>query len=293
MKKHIHAIGSRFQDLDTQRHVNNSFYGFFCLEAQYAILTEHGLTTAQLLEEQFDLQTHSVSIHFFRQLREFENLEVHTNYFFFATGEVYWQHQVFSGKTLSATIVWHSNFWQNNKQILPPELFSVQSSQKPQELATELEKIKFHSFKENCKRSVAEFPLRYIDLDAFHGYPPPFFWRLTEEGRWYFLEEMGFSLDFWFSKDMMFFLLHSEHLYYPMARGDLRAKKVKVFTWYESMTRARTYIRQSIVDENDKLMFETRGEFALVSLSRARPIRLPPLVLDMGRDYVENHGRSS
>lgn len=287
-QKHIYAIGSRFQDLDTQRHVNNSLYGFFCLEAQYAILTEQGLDTAQLLEQHLYLETRSVSIDFFRQLRAFVALEVHSEYFFYKNGEVFWQHQIFSGEILSATVVIHSVFLQNQKPILPLSLLHLQTAQKPQELVATLEKIKFPNFQENCKRSIADFPLRYIDLDAFHGYPAPFFWRLTEEGRWYFLEEMKLSLDFLFSKDMMFFLLHSEHLYYPMARGDLRTKRVQVFTWYESMTRARTCIRQSIVDENGNPMFETRGEFALVSLSRAKPIRLPAIVLDMAKDYVEN-----
>lgn len=289
MYSHIHHVISRMSDLDTQRHINNSFYGYYAIEAQYALLQQNNLDLKTLVERSIHLETRSSSVSFHRQQAAFTDIEVHSNFLFNLQGEGFWNHKIFSGKTLAATVTMKTVFLKELQPFLPEELLAFTAESEHQEIPDELKNnIEFAPFSENCKRSQLQIPLRYTDLNAFRTYSTPLFWRFTEESRWRLLDDIGITLDFLFGNDMMFFLLRNDYIYYPVKRQ----KNIHVVSWFEKMTRSRSYIRQQITTTEGELMAETVGEFVLVSLSRSKPIRLPPFLIEAASEYMESFSKN-
>lgn len=284
MYKHSHTANSRVSDLDTQRHVNNSVYGIWAQEAQYAVLQEKGLKPLTLLERDIHFTVTASSTHFHRQQEAFASLHIESEYIFDERGKGFWKHKIFEQKTLAATLVMNTLFLQDGVPVLPAELKAFVGA--PDIIHEQTDELnmdeQFGGVPQNCKISRVRIPMRQADLDVFHRYPLTLYWRFFEEGRWHFLNGMGLTVEVLFGNDIMFFLLRNHYKYYERKNNG----GVEVFTWFENLSRVRSYLRQKILDAKGNPIVETRGEFALVSLSRSKAVRIPPFIIEAGKEYV-------
>jgi acyl-CoA thioesterase FadM len=276
------AVTTRTSDLDSLRHVNNRVYEQFCSEGRYRLLQEQGYSIEALLNQAITLRPVASFVKFFLQQKSGATLDVRTEAFPSGNGIILWNHHI---SQPDGQAVCH----------LQAETATLDHRRKSTELLPALEDSPVQlliedvpGFSGKCARVASSYAIIYSDMDAFGKLPIAALWRIFEEGRHMFGEQLGLSTERLVHLDTLLFWVTGTYRYYqPLNPG----QQVCVHTWLERIARIRVFIRQEIrTADGAELLGASREEHLVVSLSEARAKPLPSELATMLQAYVEYQG---
>jgi acyl-CoA thioesterase FadM len=127
-------------------------------------------------------------------------------------------------------------------------------------------------------------------MDVFGALPMAAYWRIFEEGRHMFGEQLGISREKMIHLDTnIFWVAGTYRCYKPIFPG----QQIRIDTWLEAIDRFRAYFRQEIrTAEGAHLLGASREQHLIVSLSRARTKLLPPELLEILKPYIEERSEA-
>jgi len=268
-------ILTRFNDLDSQSHVNSAFYEVYSSEAQFYILSKFGYSFQALLQKGLSVRPQYAQIQFIQQQLPQKKLFISTN-FGFENKNLIWEHTFFDDEEKKICIhhVVNSIVNKENNFVIPEDL-------KPKKI----EIFPISSFSNNCKQSLMEHTIRHIDLDGFRNVSTINVWRLNEEARWLFFKEVNLPFQTLFEQNYSFFWIDGIYKYYDFPKLD---EEIKINSWIEKIKGARILIRQDALNkENHKLLYSTLSEFVTVDLARLRAVRIPDYFKESFIHYTE------
>jgi acyl-CoA thioesterase FadM len=122
-------------------------------------------------------------------------------------------------------------------------------------------------------------------MDVFGKLPLAAYWRIFEEGRHMFGEQLGLTLQKLVQLDThIFWIAGTYHAYRPIHAG----QQVIIHTWLERVDRIRAYFRQEIRSAAaGDLLGASREQHLIVSLSASRPKTAPPDLAAILEPYIE------
>ncbi len=274
------SMTTRTSDLDSLRHVNNRVYEQFCSEGRYRLLEEQGYSIEALLEKAITLRPVASFVKFSLQQKSGSTLNIQTEAFPLGHGVILWNHHISQpdGKAVCHLQAKTEALERHGKPI---ELLPVTDENPVQVL---IENVP--PFSGNCSRVSSSFSAIYTDMDPSGTLPIAAFWRIFEEGRHMFGEQLGLTLERFVQLDTHFFWVAGTYqLYQPIKAG----QRVSIHTWLERIVRTRVYIRQEIrAADGAEVLGASREEQLSVALKEARPRNLPPELVTAVHDYIEH-----
>jgi acyl-CoA thioesterase FadM len=273
------SMTTRISDLDSLRHVNNRIYEQLCLEGRFHLLEEQGYSIEALLDRAIVLRPLASFVKFSLQQKSGSTLNIETEAFPLGNGIILWNHQILQpdGNIVCQLQAKSETLDRYHKPI---ELLPGTGIEPVQVLIEDVP-----DFSGNCSRISSSYSAIYTDMDAFGQLPFAAYWRIFEEGRHMFGEQLGLTLEKLVQLDTHIFWTAGTYQYYkPIKAG----QQVRIFTWLERIVRIRAYIRQEIrTPDGADLLGASREEHLLVSLSKARAKALPSEMATMIQDYIE------
>ncbi|MFN2195938.1 MAG: thioesterase family protein [Anaerolineales bacterium] len=272
-------LTTRISDLDALRHVNNRIYAQFCAEGRYQLLKEHGYPLESLLAQGIYPRPTVAFVRFSLQQMAGTTLTVKTDAFPLENGIILWDHQILQPDGAAACQVQVRSVTVDRRGN-PVDLLP-HSNEAPEKVLIE----EVPAFSGSCQRVTSPYSAIYTDMDAFGQLPFSAHWRMFEEGRHMFGQQLGLTLARLMQLDThIFWVSGTYQVYKPVQAGQM----VKISTWLERVVRIRAYFRQEIRSaEGDELLGASREEHLVVSLSKARARTLPPEMLAVLQDYIE------
>jgi acyl-CoA thioesterase FadM len=273
------SITTRIADLDALRHVNNRVYEQYCAEARFRLLEEAGYPLQELLDRGLTLRPLASFVKFARQQRSGVQLQVASEAFPLAGGEIVWNHRISQPDGEIACQI------QDKTQTLDrqgqPVALLPEIEAGPDQLLIE----DIPAFSDGCSRISSPCSVIYTDVDVLGSLPLAAYWRLFEEGRHRFGEQLGLVFDKLVQLDAHIFWVSGTYRCYQAIRP---GQQLLVYTWLERVARIRAIFRQEIRSAGGQtLLGASREEHLIVSLSNSRPRNLPPDLAVTVADYIE------
>jgi acyl-CoA thioesterase FadM len=273
------SMKTRICDLDSLRHVNNRIYEQLCAEGRFRLLEKQGYSIEALLDKAFSLRPMASFVRFSLQQKSGSTLNIETEAFPLGNGIILWNHHITQpdGKNVCQLQAKSETLDRHHK---PVELLPLADADPVQVLIENVPR-----FSGNCSRVSSSYRAIYTDMDTFGNLPFAAFWRIFEEGRHMFGEQLGFTLQKLVQFDTHIFWTSGTYQYYkPIKAG----QQVSIFTWLERIVRIRAYIRQEIRSADGvDLLAASREEHLVVSLSQVRARELPSEMTTMLQAYTE------
>jgi YbgC/YbaW family acyl-CoA thioester hydrolase len=265
-------IISRFSDLDSQMHVNNSSYLNYIREAQYCILAENGFDFNYMVKGNVKNNLEKVIVRFYRQQLPQANLTVKSSYSRSLNNKIFFNQDIFNHEEQSC----------NFQTIVSIDDLEITSSFIKGEVF--LENYILPEYNGKSKRSILNYKVKHVDLNGFNHCSDAVLWRLNEEARWNFFSEAGLSFDELYKKDMSLFWIEGAYEYF----SDVNLNDdLEVYTWINRFDKARIYINQEIYSNSHRILL-SEGQFLTVSLSKSKPLRIPSNIMKAFLPYTEN-----
>jgi acyl-CoA thioesterase FadM len=272
-------LTTRISDLDSLRHVNNRIYEQLCSEGRFRLLEEQGYPIESLLENALTLRPVASFVRFSHQQKSGVTLDIQTEAFPLGNGMILWDHHISQPDgTLVCYLQARSQTLDRRRQ--PVELLPGAGENPPEMLIEDVP-----GFTGSCERISSSYSAIYTDMDAFGSLPLAAYWRIFEEGRHMFGEQLDLTLERLIQFDThIFWIAGTYQCYQPIKAG----QQISIFTWLERIDRIRAYIRQEIrtADRAD-LLGASREEHLIVSLTRSRPKTLPPEMMALMQPFLE------
>jgi acyl-CoA thioesterase FadM len=273
------SMTTRIADLDSLRHVNNRTYEQFCSEGRYRLLEEHGYSIDALLDQAITLRPLASFVKFSRQQKAGSILHVETEAYSMGNGHILWDHRLVQPDGEIACVL-QAKSATLDRQGRPVDLLPSSNAEPGQFLVEEIP-----DFSGRCARISSNYSAIYTDMDAFGNLPFAALWRIFEEGRHMFGEQIGLTLEKLIELDSHIFWVSGTYQYYkPINAG----QNVKIYSWLERAVRIRACIRQEIHTADEaELLGASREEHLLVSLSQTRARTMPPGMKKIINPYLE------
>ncbi len=286
---------TRFADLDTQRHVTSRTYESFALEGRYRLLEKLGIPFEQVKNEQIYLNPLSGYVKFHRQQFPGAELRIETHAFPESGGNIHWDQKIFEKGGELVCHLQQLTYPVRGSDFLVVELPAAEGKE-----PVLYEPLKPWSGK--GERIVGQYKLPYADRDFAGKYNVASLWKIFEEGRWMFVEQIGLTYEKIVELDTTSFFMGSVANFFAEGPADgtggaearpgmdgIHARAghtLQVMTWIERIDKIRYWFRQDVM-HNGKLLISMRDEQLIVSLSRARPQRASEKFLQYIGKYVE------
>ncbi len=273
------SLTTRIADLDALRHVNNRIYEQFCSEGRYRFLDKQGYSIEELLNKAIVLRPMASFVRFAQQQKARVELQIQTEAFPLGNGVILWDHHI-SGPDGEVACYLQAKTSTVDGRNNPVELLSTVDRTAPE---VHIEDVP--DFSGNCSYIASNYSTIYTDMDVFGALRLAAYWRLFEEGRHMFGEQLGLTLEKLIQFDAhIFWVAGSYHCYKPLAAG----QQVVINTWLERIGRIRAYFRQEIRSADGvDLLGASREQHLIVSLSEARPRTLPSELATILEPYIE------
>jgi acyl-CoA thioesterase FadM len=267
---------TRFADLDTQRHVTSRTYESFALEGRYRLLEKLGFAYEQVKNEHIYLTPLSGYVKFHRQQFPGAELRVETHAFPEAGGNIHWDQKIFEK---GGELVCHLQ--QLTRPVRGAEPLALEVTADETREPVLYEPLK--PWSGSGERIIAQYKLPYSDRDFAGKYNVASLWKIFEEGRWMFVEQVGLTFEKIVELDTTSFFMGSVANFFAEVPA---GRTLQVMTWVERIDKIRYWFRQDVM-HNGKLLISMRDEQLIVSLSRARPQRATPEFLKYIGKYLE------
>ena len=185
--QHSIALTTRTSDLDSLRHVNNKVYEQLCAEGRCRLLAEQGHSLETMLEQAVVLRPLATFVKFSLQQKAGATLTIDTQAFPLGDGLMLWDHHLRQpdGKTVCHL---QAKTQTLDRQQRPIELLPALGEDPPPVL---IENVP--AFAGGCARLTSAYAASYTDMDVFGSIPIAAYWRIFEEGRHLFAEQLGLT----------------------------------------------------------------------------------------------------
>ncbi|MDH4262823.1 MAG: hypothetical protein OEV78_07260 [Spirochaetia bacterium] len=273
----ITQIKSRFFDLDSQHHINSATYLSYAREGQFYYLHDLGYNKDYFINHKIFLKPELIHVKYFRQQMAHVNLEIHTKCYRIQNS-INWDQKIYNQDSGDLSV--HLTSLVAIKNHLLDKIEECYDDL-PEPLLT----WDIHgNFSNTCKRSVMDYRIRHIDLDGFNQCSDLVLWRINEEARWKFMEDIEIPFENLVKNDLSLFWINGIYHYYDNVKLN---DELKIYTWISRIDKVRTYIRQEIIKNDGERVLRTEGEFLTVSLSRSKPVRIPDFLKSGILPYME------
>jgi acyl-CoA thioesterase FadM len=274
------SITTRIADLDALRHVNNRVYEQYCAEGRFRLLELAGYPLQRLLDEGLTLRPVASFVRFARQQKSSVTLQVETEAFPMPGGMILWNHQISQPDgEIACQVQAQSQTLDRHGQ---PVALLPEGSGEPERFLYE----DIPDFSGRCTRVSSPYPVNYTDVDVLGSLPLAAFWRIFEEGRHNFGQQLGLTFEKLVKLDAHIFWVSGTYRCYEAIRP---GQQLLVYTWLERIARIRAYFRQEIRSAaGATLVGASREEHLIVSLSNSRPRSLPPELATILQATIEN-----
>jgi acyl-CoA thioesterase FadM len=276
------SMTTRISDLDSLRHVNNRIYEQLCADGRLRLLEEQGYPIEVLLAKGISLRPVASFVKFALQQKSGATLKIQTEAIPSGDGFILWNHHIsqLDGKSVCQVQARSETL---DYQRRPIQLLPVTDEEPVQ---TYIEEVP--DFSGNCGRVSSAYSAIYTDMDVFGKLPFAAYWRIFEEGRHMFGEQLGLTPERLFQLDTNIFWVAGTYRYYKAIQA---GQQVRIYTWLERIARVRAYIRQEIwTADGAELLGASREGHLIVSLSEARAKAMPADMEKMIRPYLEFQG---
>jgi len=270
---------TRFSDLDTQRHVNNTIYENFAETGRILLLSEFGWPIDRLLDEEISFRPVKCFVSFTEQQPMGAEILSKTKLYPQSDGKLHYSTLI--SNVNSAKTACHIEFlFEPRKKNKKVNLFENQS-EKP-EFA--FEKIK--KFSGGCSQVSSSYIPNFSERNILGVLPGASYWRVLEEARWDFTSKLGITLDFIRKQNStMFYMGGTFHFNKEIPAG----AKLKINTWVDRIDKIWVHMRQDTFNEKTKeLMMSMHGKFLIVSVDKARPKKADEQLINFYKKYTEN-----
>ena len=265
---------TRYSDIDVNRHVTSRTYEHFASDARYEILVQNGITLNEYYDKNIRLHTKNSFVKFIRQQGPLDTINVNTRTFAFGNNSYLFDHQF---EQPDGSPVCHLQVLAelNNAEIQTSENLQNEFEVHIKEL---------DDFSGKCERIENNLVPLYSDRDAFGEYNLNSFWKFFEDGRWMFSKKLDLTLEKMLEHDTTSFYMsgHCEIFNQPVA-----GEPMKLFTWIDRIDKIRYYFRQDLQQGEVKIA-SMIDEQLVVSLSRARPQKVPQYLRDVLQPFTEH-----
>jgi acyl-CoA thioesterase FadM len=272
-------LTTRTSDLDSLRHVNNRIYEQLCSEGRFRLLEEQGYPLEALLEKSYYLRPVASFVRFSHQQKSGATLDIQTEAFPLGDGMILWDHHISQPDgTPVCDLQARSQTLDRRRQSV--ELLPETGEDPPEVLIEDVP-----DFSGNCSRISSSYSAIFTDMDAFGILPLAAYWRIFEEGRHMFGEQLDLTLERLIQFDThIFWIAGTYQCYQPIKAG----QPVSIYTWLERIDGIRAYFRQEIrTADGANLLGASREVHLIVSLTRSRPKTLPPEMMALMQPYLE------
>jgi acyl-CoA thioesterase FadM len=280
--KSVISMTTRASDLDSRRHVNNRTYEQLCAEGRLRLLEEQGYPVEVLLSKGISLRPMSSFVRFALQQMAGATLIIQTEAFPSDAGVILWNHHIrqSDGKNVCQLQARSETL---DDQYRPMDLLPA-ANEEPVQIHIE----QVPDFSGNCERVSSSYSVIYTDLDVFGELPFAAYWRIFEEARHMFGEQLGLTPERLFQLDTNIFWVAGTYQY---AKTIQAGQRVRIYTWLERVVRIRAYIRQEIwTADGAELLGASREEHMTVSMSKGRVRGMPAEMQRMLAPYLEFQG---
>lgn len=271
-------LQTRIFELDWNRHITSRTYENFSLESRYKILADLAYPVEKCIEENIQLIPLLTEVRFLDQQFSEVTLKVNTDAEFYSGGKIFWNHEIIGNSDkLCCTLKHKDKLVNSSGNPISLEKSNLEDNEQQFE-------NKIHLFSGTSSRLEHTFHLKFSDMNFFWTYPPSAIWKVFEEGRFLFFNEV-IGISNIQSLGTTTFFMGGQIQYFKIPEpGSL----IKLFSWIELVDKIRFYFRQDVEDTEGNLLLSMRDEQLFVSLSRSRPVRAPEKFLELIDTYIEN-----
>jgi acyl-CoA thioesterase FadM len=277
--KNTISLTTRIADLDPLRHLNNRIYEQFCAEGRYRLLEEQGYSIEALLDKATILRPMASFVRFTRQQKAGAALQIQTEAFPMDSGVILWEHQI-NGPDGETACYLQAKTETVGGRNNPVDLLPAAERAVPE---IHIEEVP--DFSGNCSRRTSAYSVIYTDMDVFGRLPLAAYWRIFEEGRHMFGQQLGLTLEKLVQLDTHIFWIAGTYRCYESIEA---GQQLMIHTWLERVDKIRAYFRQEIrsADGGD-LLGASREQHLIVSLRESRPRTAPPELVTILGPYIE------
>lgn len=289
---------ARQADLDPQRHVTSRTYEHFAYEARLRLLAEHGYPLERILDEQIRFVPQFGYVRFVNQQYPGNDMHVPARAYPGDNGAVVWDHSLTQPDGAAICRIAYELQSVQGPDSSPIDLFAgalptsadidsnpaVNDKSKQEQPATALLR-EVPAFSGDCRRLSLSYQSLMSDRSVTGDYAPAALWRIFEDGRIFFGERIGLTLELIQEMDTTLFFMGANFRFFEVLPP---GTPLVIHTWLERTDKIRAYMRQDVTDASgERLYMSAEEEHLIVSLSRSRPRRAPARFHEMFRDYTE------
>ncbi|MCZ8157924.1 MAG: acyl-[acyl-carrier-protein] thioesterase [Leptospira sp.] len=272
-------ITTEYYDLDWNRHVNSRTYEKFAYASRMQILKDFGYPISKMLNQEDKWISLSSKVRFLSQQFENSILTVKTALNRDKRDQLHFYHHIQDSNGIPVCNVWNVSALANSNG----DFVSIDSV-----LTTEdkdkLFDVKLDERNPSWNTLSHNYDIPFTDMNGFWNLPTESIWKIFEEGRFLFFNEV---LDLGLIKkiDTSTFFMGGE---IEMIELPKPGTKVIIHSWIDSVEKIRFYFRQDIVSQDGKILVRMRDEQLFVALSTSRPRKAPKEVLEQIGKYIRS-----
>jgi acyl-CoA thioesterase FadM len=263
-------------DMDWNRHVTSRAYERFASEARYEFLSKNGYTLKICMEGNYVLQPILTEVKFINQQFAGSTISVNTDVIQNHDGTILWNHNLKDEDDKDCCeIKIETQFVDDKKRII--HFDSIYNSHF---VSIGRKILSFQGTNEQLRHT---YKIQFSDMNFLMTYSTESIWKIFEEGRWMFYNEL-IDLETLKSTDTTSFFMGGQIQFYRMPEP---GESMFLYTWIERIEKIRYYFRQDLKDANGNLISSMRDEQLFIKLSLSKPKRTPPEFIKRVSPYVE------
>lgn len=266
-----------YYDLDWNRHVNSRTYEKFAYASRMQILNDYGYPISKMLDQEDKWISLSSKVRFLSQQFENSILTVKTELNRDKNDQFHFYHHIQDSDGIPVCNVWNVSALTNCKgeSITIDSVLLTDDRNKLYDVNLDERNPSWITLTHN-------YDIPFTDMNSFWNLPTDSIWKIFEEGRFLFFNEV---LDLGLIKkiDTSSFFMGGEIEMIELPKPGTR---VIIHSWIDTFEKIRFYFRQDIVSQDGRILVRMRDEQLFVALSTSRPRKAPLEFLEQVGKYI-------
>lgn len=266
-----------YYDLDWNRHVNSRTYEKFAYASRMQILNDYGYPISKMLDQEDKWISLSSKVRFLSQQFENSILTVKTELNRDKKDQLHFYHHIQDSSGIPVCNVWNVSALTNCKgeSITIDSVLLTDDRNKLYDVNLDERNPSWITLTHN-------YDIPFTDMNSFWNLPTDSIWKIFEEGRFLFFNEV---LDLGLIKkiDTSSFFMGGEIEMIELPKPGTR---VIIHSWIDTVEKIRFYFRQDIVSQDGRILVRMRDEQLFVALSTSRPRKAPLEFLEQVGKYI-------
>ncbi|MCE9500095.1 MAG: acyl-[acyl-carrier-protein] thioesterase [Leptospira sp.] len=270
------SLRTHLHDLDWNRHVTSRTYERFGYNARFSLLEDLGYPVPFCLENGIEYVSGSTFVRFLSQQFADSLLTVETEMARDNPGILYFKHHITDSTGKKVCELFATSYLKapSGEIIILKDIPLLAENWKESQIQ-----------KRNQKQNTLKHKINILfsDMSCFWNLPSEAVWKIFEEGRFLFFNEIV-DLSFIQETDSTTFFMGGEIQIYELPKP---GTKITLHSWIESVEKIRFYFRQDIVSADGAIISSMRDEQLFVTLSTSKPRKAPPEFIKKVKRFIE------